>query len=268
MAAVFTLLFVLVFSLVIVRVATVGLTLTGLSRDLAEFQSLSAFTGAGFTTREAEEIVNHPVRRRIVMHLMLMGNVGIVIAIPSVLLSFLNTASAQTWSDTWWFRVEVLAAGVFVLWIVARSRYIERIMWRINSWALQRWSRIDVRDYVGLLRLAHDYTVSELQVHEGDWLCGHTLVELKLANEGVLVLGIERTSGSYIGAPRGQTRLEADDRLILYGRVTTLLDLNSRKAGFEGNMLHVIKVTEQMDVVESEVKAALPTPAGDDNHGR
>ena len=258
MAAVFTLLLVLVFSLVVIRVATVGLTLTGLSRDLAEFQSLSAFTGSGFTTREAEEIVNHPVRRRIIMHLMLMGNAGIVIAVPSVLLSFLNTASAQTWSDTWWFRVEVLAAGVFVLWIVARSRHIEQLMWRVNSWALRRWTQVDVHDYVGLLRLARDYTVSELQVHEEDWLCGHTLTELKLASEGVLVLGIERANGRYIGAPRGQACLEANDRLILYGRVSTLLDLDSRKAGFEGNMDHVIKVTEQLDVIESEVKAAGP----------
>lgn len=259
MAAVFTLLFVLVLSLVVIRVATVGLTMTGLSRDLAQFQALSAFTGSGFTTREAEEIVNHPVRRRIVMHLMLMGNAGIVIAIPSVLLSFLNTASAQTWSDTWWFRVEVVAAGVIVLWFLASSKHVETLMWRINSWALSRWTQIDVRDYTGLLRVAHDYTVSELQVHEGDWLCGHTLAELKLASEGVLVLGIDRANGSYVGAPRGQTRVADSDRLILYGRQATLQDIHSRQAGLEGNLHHVIAVTQQIDITEAE--AELPVDA-------
>jgi hypothetical protein len=252
MAAVITLLFVLVLSLVVIRVATVGLTMTGLSRDLAQFQALSAFTGSGFTTREAEDIVNHPVRRRIVMHLMLMGNAGIVIAIPSVLLSFLNTANSRTWSDTWWFRVEVLAIGVVALWFLATSRYVEALMWRINSWALSRWTKIDVRDYTRLLRLTHDYTVSELQVHEGDWLSGHTLGELQLANEGVLVLGVERSNGSYVGAPRGRTSVSAGDRMILYGRHSTLQDLHSRQAGFEGNMDHVISVTKQLDIVEAE----------------
>src|SRR4029079_3638578 len=56
MGAVFTVLIVLTCSLVVVRVATVGLTMTGLSKDLAQFQALSAFTGSGFTTRESEEI--------------------------------------------------------------------------------------------------------------------------------------------------------------------------------------------------------------------
>ncbi|WP_419193904.1 hypothetical protein [Novipirellula herctigrandis] len=43
-----------------------------MSKDLAQFQTLSAFTGAGFTTNESEDIVNHPLRRRIMMYLMLL----------------------------------------------------------------------------------------------------------------------------------------------------------------------------------------------------
>jgi hypothetical protein len=58
------LLTVLVLSLLITRVATVALTMTGLSQEAARFQARSAFTGTGFTTKEAEDVVNHPVRRR------------------------------------------------------------------------------------------------------------------------------------------------------------------------------------------------------------
>lgn len=53
-------LIVLTLSLVITRIATVALTMTGLSSEAAEFQARSAFTGTGFTTAEAEKIVNHP----------------------------------------------------------------------------------------------------------------------------------------------------------------------------------------------------------------
>ena len=95
MIAVYSTLIVFTVSLIVIRVATVGLAMTGLSKDLSHFQALSAFTGSGFTTKESEDIVNHPVRRRIVMHLMLLGHVGVVLAIPSVVLSSLNTDAAS-----------------------------------------------------------------------------------------------------------------------------------------------------------------------------
>ncbi len=55
MVALISFLLVVTFSLIVERVATVALTLTGLSRDAAQFQARSAFTGAGFTTGEAEQ---------------------------------------------------------------------------------------------------------------------------------------------------------------------------------------------------------------------
>ena len=58
---------VLGLSLFITRLATIALTYTGLSREAARFQARSAFTGTGFTTSEAERVVDHPVRRRIIM---------------------------------------------------------------------------------------------------------------------------------------------------------------------------------------------------------
>ena len=84
MVAIISLLTVLVLSLLVVRVATVALTLTGLSKQLARFQARSAFTGSGFTTTESEKVVHHPVRRRIIMLLMLLGNAGIVTAMSSL----------------------------------------------------------------------------------------------------------------------------------------------------------------------------------------
>lgn len=78
MNSVITLLVALTLSLLVNRIATVMLTHTGLSRDSARFQSSSALTGVGFTTRESQAVVDHPVRRRILMALMLIGNSGII----------------------------------------------------------------------------------------------------------------------------------------------------------------------------------------------
>jgi Trk K+ transport system NAD-binding subunit len=52
MAAV-SVLVVLLVSLLVARVGTVALTLTGMSREAARFQARSAFFGVGFTTGEA-----------------------------------------------------------------------------------------------------------------------------------------------------------------------------------------------------------------------
>ena len=93
------LLVVLVFSLIISRVATIALRLTGLSHASAKFQARSAFTGVGFTTSEAELIVNHPLRRRIVMLLMLLGNVGIATVIATLMVTLLETRRSGSWID-------------------------------------------------------------------------------------------------------------------------------------------------------------------------
>ena len=125
-------------------------------------------------------------------------------------------------------------------------------MWQLNTWALQRWTKLNVLDYTGLLRLAHNYVVSELSVHGNDWLAGRSLAEMQLASEGVLVLGIERRDGTYVGAPRGQTRVEVGDSLILYGRHETLVDLDTRRADQSGNLQHVMAVTRQLEVLEKQ----------------
>lgn len=255
MLAVFAVLLVLSLSLIIVRVATVGLAMTGLSKDLAHFQAVSAFTGSGFTTRESEEIVNHPLRRRITIHLMLLGHAGIAVAISSVILSFLNTGN-DSWARLTWVRLGILFAGALLLWLLASSSYLERVMWGITSWTLRRVAHLELHDYTRLLRLSRDYVVSELEIQPDDWLAGRSLAESQLSREGVLVLGIERPDGTYLGAPSAEVKMLAGDSLIVYGQQATLVDLDTRRADIVGNLHHVMAVTRQLDVLEEEERLA------------
>ncbi len=248
----FTVLMVLFISLLVVRVATVALTLTGISRDLAQFQALSAFTGSGFTTRESEDIVNHATRRRIVMYLMLAGNAGIVLAVSSVVMSFVNIKEQDDWYDAVWVRMLFMLVGVILLLFISRSRFVGEALWRFNTWYLERWTEIELHDYTRLLRLAHNYVVSEMHVHEDDWLAGKTLFESQLASEGALVLGIERSNGKYIGAPRGVSRIEPGDTVILYSSQEQTMSLVDRRAGMLGNMQHVMAVTKHLNVKDKE----------------
>jgi len=75
---------VVVASFIIVRIGAIAFQLTGLEWSLAKFQSLSCFSGTGFTTREAELVTGHPQRRRIATVLIVLGNAGFIIMIASV----------------------------------------------------------------------------------------------------------------------------------------------------------------------------------------
>jgi hypothetical protein len=249
--AVLTLLTVVAVSLLITRIATLALVSTGLSQESARFQARSAFSGSGFTTSEAENVVGHPVRRRIIMLLMLLGNAGFVTVVSSLILTFVNVHGAIEWAP----RLGLLLGGLVTLWLLARSRFAERLLNQLIVRALRRWTDLDVGDYAGLLHLAGDYRVVQLAVENGDWMAGHSLAELNLSREGLLVLGIERPGGAFLGAPRGGTELHAGDTLTVYGRTAALDDLDRRPAGPEGDAAHHRAIAEQQEVEAEEVLA-------------
>lgn len=226
MAAVLSLLIIVTVSILVNKVATVALTHTGLSQESARFQARSAFTGVGFTTSESEQVVNHPVRRRILMLLMLFGHAGFVTVISSLILTFI---SPKTSSVDWVVRLLVLASGLTILWVLATSDWINHWLSRVIGWALKRWTRLDVRDYASLLRLSGEYEVSEMAVEAGDWLADKTLAQLSLRERSVMVLGIQRRDGTYVGAPDGQTKILPGDVLILYGLEPAIQNLDERQ---------------------------------------
>ncbi|AHG92592.1 TrkA-C domain protein (plasmid) [Gemmatirosa kalamazoonensis] len=242
MVALLSLLVVLVVSHLAIRAGAAALALTGIAEEAARFQAQSAFLGVGFTTRESEQVLDHPVRRRIVMLLMLLGNAGVAASISSVVLVFVTGANGESE----WTRAVALVGAVTALWIVGRSAVVDRNLTRAVRWALRRWTRLDVRDYVRLLHLTGDFAIVELEVRPGTWLAGRTLAELDLRSEGLLVLGIERPGGAYLGVPRGPTRLLVADVLLVYGIAGLLEDLDHRPVGDAGDRAHAAAMERQM----------------------
>jgi hypothetical protein len=173
MLAAASLLVVVLLALLVMRVATAVLTTTGLSREAARFQVRSALTGVGFTTSETESVVNHPVRRRVVMMLMLLGSAGVITAVTTLIISF-----ARTDREGALLRILVLVGGLAVLLLLARSSAFDRLLQRLISRALARYTDLDVRDYAALLHMSGEYTVAELLVEPGDWVADRRLDEL------------------------------------------------------------------------------------------
>jgi NhaP-type Na+/H+ and K+/H+ antiporter len=258
MVAVGSLILVLLLSLIVVRISAEALILTGMSRQAALFQARSAWTGTGFTTAEAEQAVNHPVRRQIISTLMFLRSVGLVTAASTLMLSFVSVEQRGEGA----LRLLVLTGGLAVVWYVAQSRWISVWMSRVIARALKRYTDLDTRDYAGLLHLAGEYAVMELKVQEGSWLAGHPLQDLRLPEEGVLVLGITHPEGRYEGAPRGGTAVRAGDTLVLYGRSSELAELGRRRAGREGEAERNVSVEIERCVESEQARDELTNPSG------
>ena len=224
MVAVASLLVILALSLLVNRLGSVSLELTGLSREAARFQARSAFSGTGFTTTEAEMIVGHPVRRRIVMTLMLIGNIGIVSVIGSVTLSFV-TMKEQSHPWVGW---STMAAGLLALVLIARSRLIDRYLCRTIAWALTKWTDLEARDYANLLHLSSGYGVLETQVSSN--LAGKTVEDSGLYAAGIVVLGVQSAKNPYEGAPSHARVLKEGDTLVLYGETRSMRDFCQKGA--------------------------------------
>lgn len=249
MTAILSLLLVVIFSILLTRVAAVILAHTGMSRQAARFQARSAFSGAGFTTAESELVVNHPVRRRVVLFLMLLGNAGIVTAVSSLILAFVRTGDDGVGLEV---KIPLLIGGVVGLWVLSSSTLFDRLLSRLVERMLARYTRLDVRDYADLLHIGGDYRIAELAVEPGSWLDGRTLAEARPAAEGVLVLGVSSPYGEWLGTPGGDTKVGAGDTLVVYGRTDAIDSLQRRPSGAEAEQARAEAVDKQGEVAARE----------------
>ncbi len=251
---------VAVLSLLITRVATVALTLTGMTREGARFQARSALTGVGFTTTEAEAVVSHPVRRRVIMALMLLGSAGLVTAIAGLLAGFVDAGGGQAVR-----RTVLLAVGLWGVYAAAKSQRVDRVLSRLISRVLQRYTDLDARDYSRLLHIQEQYSVNELHVPEGGLLADRSLGELLLRDEGVMVLGITRPDDTYLGVPTKDSVLRAGDTAVVYGHADAIAQLNRRRQGDPAASDHDAAVREHADRLRRQEQAER---TGDDRTGR
>ncbi len=138
-----------------------------------------------------------------------------------------------------------------MVWL-ASSRWFDQLSSRVIRWALRRWTSIDARDYARLLHLRNEYAVTELAIDPIDWIPGKPLAETGLVKEGLLILGLECPGNNFIGAPPSDTQLRAGDRLVLYGRISRIAELDRRLAGPQGDRFHIGAVAEYEQVSEVE----------------
>lgn len=216
----FPTLFAILISFLFVRAAAIALMMTGMDKKKSRFQALSAFSGTGFTTKEAELVINHPVRRKIVTWLMIMGNAGIVAVIVTTTSSFATSEGYQLPIN-----VLVLAVGIYIIYKLATYRkflkkwenFIENKLIKLKTFEEEATTE-------DLLHFLEGYGLVKKIIPENSLLIGNSLSESKLSEKGFLVLGIEREK-NWIPTPKPHEKLKKGDRLVVYGPLKTLKSL-------------------------------------------
>ena len=225
MAYVIALFVITVLSLLVIRVGATALMMTGLSWDTASFQSYSAFFGVGFTTKEAEMVVNHPVRRRIIRDLIFAGNIGLTSGLVTLIVTVLQDEK----------RINPLVVfgslivGILLLMLLFRVGWFQKIIDRTIQRALESAGLVRALDYELLLRIQSGFCVSEIEILPDSCLAGHLLKETRPAEWGVLIMAIARDGNVMPGIPGPRTVVQAGDVVTAYGHEHDLKKIMSKE---------------------------------------
>lgn len=205
--------------LLILWVGSIALEATGMQRAKARFQALSALTGTGFTTNEAESIVEHPKRRKIATYLIFIGNAGIVgfiillilfvragLTPPSVFLTVLTLA--------------ILLAIGLAFWLGLIDTLTNAILRLLGRG--QASTNFAVKE---VCHQSGDYAVRRLSVAEKAGIASLRLKNAGLQERDITVLAIERGS-SILSHPQPEEKLLAGDWLLCYAKLAEIKALD------------------------------------------
>lgn len=206
-------------SYLIIRIGAIALEMTGMEQSRARFQAVSAFTSTGFTTKEAELVVNHPRRRKILVYLMILGNAGIVSVIASFVVSLRASGVFRPSLN-----VAIVVAALFILYRIASSQaFAKKITAKIHETLRDKlhFEKVEVQE---LMRQSEGYGVASVLVGKEAKVIGLPLRESGFSEQDLMVLSVERDE-EMIPIPKATTIIRAGDRLICYGKLENLNDL-------------------------------------------
>lgn len=214
MTGLFALVVVIAVSYVLVTVGATMLELTGMEAGVARFEALSAFSGTGYTTRNSAMVVRHPVRRRIVMTLIILGNAGTATLIASLI----GTFYVGTWS-------QALVRGAILVLVAG-----------VAAWAIRRFGHAFGERVRRLLMpamvdegVAHEevllyqegFGLARVEIREGSRLDGVPLRRSGLRERHLEILAIE--DGTEVASvPEADWVLARGQWVLVYGRLSEI----------------------------------------------
>ncbi len=160
-------------------------------------------------------VVGHQVRRRIILHLIIAGNIGLTSALATLIVTFVGKSDEG--ASALFSVIGIVLLTILVLYVLASTSYIRKPMDALMRYSLERAGVARALDYELLLNVEHGYCVSDFKIGEDHPFEGKALCESRPNDQGIVVLGITKPNGSFLGTPGKDVVLEAGDTLMVYG---------------------------------------------------
>lgn len=198
---------------------SVSLEATGMERSRAHFQALSALSGTGFTTKDAETVVNHSTRRWIVTWLMFFGNAGFITILILIIVSVGTNLTNISTERIVLVSVFIGIALLFV-WLGMMDRVSNSMVRLLRR---SRFLRQDITDW-DIVHRDGEYGVFRIAVQPNVAEAGRPLSASPFWRPSIGVLAIER-EGGVLAFPGADAGLRKGDMLLCYGKVREVMGL-------------------------------------------
>jgi len=218
---------------IFIEIFTVLFRLTGMPKNKSRFQVISLFTNSGYTTKEAEMIVNHQMRRRIATSTMLVGY-ALNVTVIGVLINVFMTLSSAASNDIWRFLLYASSFLVFLI-IITKVKLIDnQIQSLIRFFALKLYHKQD-ENMIEVLSNYSDFTVVEVSIQTiSDYYDSRALKDSNMKTEyGIQVLAIKRQNEVFTFIT-GDSMVMHGDILVVSGNLIKirkffLVDIKTNK---------------------------------------
>jgi hypothetical protein len=194
---------------------SIALEATGMERSRARFQAMSALTGTGFTTREAENIVGHPRRRLIVGWMMFLGSVGIILFLLILLVIIvIGVKPSKPTSTVILISSALPAVALMVLYWIG---VLDKLATRIVNWLKRTGYFKPELSNTEIIYQAGDHSLARLTIGKAAPEVGSKISDTSLVKGNIKVLAIER-GDKVLFYPETKEVVQAGDHLIYYGQ--------------------------------------------------
>ncbi|WP_067139011.1 hypothetical protein [Oceanivirga salmonicida] len=150
-AIILFILFVFIYT-IIAEVFVTLFRITGLTEEKARFQVISMLTNSGYTTREAEIVVNSKIRRKLARYVMMFGYAFTVTIVSTVVNIFLQFRNTITWSVIAF--IPMIVGIIITTWFVKKSRWLNNL---VDKFILKITSKYLYNQYSNPIIIIDDY---------------------------------------------------------------------------------------------------------------
>lgn len=201
--------------IVVVNICSILLRLTGMPIKKARFQVISLLTSTGFTTRESEIIVQHPVRRKIASWLMVVSYVS-----TATFISFFVTMISDTVTGIGFF--VVIATLIITNFILRKTKTIESLELKVENVVLKSkiWEKLNSENLT-LITNTRGYGIYQIYLPKESKIIGKSILESGLKDLEIEVLNIDK-GDKFIKFASPDYVFEVFDRVTVYGNLKNI----------------------------------------------